>query len=377
MVPIWRYFFIQIKIDLILISDIPKPIMNTMMKDFGMTFFLTFIGLALSIWLGYNEGGTWMIGLQFLFTTSILALLETTISFDNAIVNASILKKMTPLWQRRFLTWGIIIAVFGMRLVFPIVIVCLAASLGPIAAVQLALKDPAKYAEIMLSVHPQVASFGGAFLALVALSYFFNVEKEIHWITFIEKRLARLGAVKSTEIGLTLLGILTFSRYVDPEISSSVLFSGVAGILTFIGVKLIGEVLSLKEEGTVDIAKQSFGLFLYLEILDASFSFDGVIAAFAITSNPLIIALGLGIGALYVRSFTITMVHRGSLDNYVFLEHGAFWAIALLAVVMFVSISVHVPETISGGLGLLIISTAFIHSLVHKRKVVARKSQTA
>lgn len=339
-----------------------------MMKDFGLTFFLTFVGLALSVYLGYNEGGTLMLGLQFLFTTSILALLETTISFDNAIVNASILKKMTPIWQRRFLTWGILIAVFGMRLLFPVVIVCLAATLGPIDAVKLALNDPARYAEIMHSVHPQVASFGGAFLALVALSYFFNSEKETHWISIIETRLARLGALKSTEIGLTLLGILIFSRYVDPAHASTVLFSGVAGILTFIGVKLIGEVLSLKDEGTIDIAKQSFGLFMYLEILDASFSFDGVIAAFAITSNPLIIALGLGIGALYVRSFTITMVNKGSLDAYVFLEHGAFWAIALLAVVMFVSISVPVPEVISGGVGLAIIAAAFVHSVMHKKK---------
>lgn len=353
-----------------------------MMKDFGLTFFLTAVGLALSIYLGFNESGSWVIGLQFLFTTSILALLETTISFDNAIVNASVLKQMTPIWQRRFLTWGILIAVFGMRLVFPIVIVCLAASLGPISAIQLALNDPAKYAEIMLSVHPQVASFGGAFLALVALSYFFDVEKEVYWIGFIEKRLSRLGALKSTEVGLTLLGLLILSRYVDPKHSSTVLFSGVAGVLTFVGVKLIGEILSFKtEHGTsksgqsmaVDLGKQSLGLFLYLEILDASFSFDGVIAAFAITSNPLIIAIGLGIGALYVRSFTIVMVKKGSLDAYVFLEHGAFWAIGLLAVIMFVSISYHVPEVVSGGLGLLIIAAAFIHSVLHQKQIANSK----
>lgn len=340
-----------------------------MMKDFGLTFFLTVVGLLTSIYLGFNESGSWVIGLQFLFTTSILALLETTISFDNAIVNASVLKQMNPLWQRRFLTWGILIAVFGMRLVFPIVIVCLAASLGPIAAVNLALNDPAKYAEIMLSVHPQVASFGGAFLALVALSYFFDAEKEVYWIGFIEKRLSKLGALKSTEIGITLLGLLILSRLVDPAISNTVLFSGVAGVLTFVGVKLIGDVLSFEGgDGAVkDLGKQSLGLFLYLEILDASFSFDGVIAAFAITSNPLIIALGLGIGALYVRSFTIVMVKKGSLDAYVFLEHGAFWAIGLLAIIMFVSISHHVPEVVSGGLGLLIIAAAFFHSLAYQK----------
>lgn len=341
-----------------------------MMKDFGLTFVLTFIGLILSVYLGFSQSGSWMVGLQFLFTTSILALLETTISFDNAIVNASVLKKMTPVWQQRFLTWGILIAVFGMRLFFPIVIVCIAASLGPVNAVKLALNDPSRYAEIMLSVHPQVASFGGAFLALVALSYFFDAEKEVYWIGFIESRLSKLGALKSTEIGVTLLGLLILSRYVDPEISNTVLFSGVAGVLTFVGVKLIGEMLSFSEgDVTQDLAKQSFGLFLYLEILDASFSFDGVIAAFAITSNPIIIALGLGIGALFVRSFTIVMVHKGSLDAYVYLEHGAFWAIGLLSVIMFVSINHHVPEVISGGMGLVIIGAAFFHSLSYKKRL--------
>ncbi len=335
-------------------------------KDFYLTFFLTAVGLALAVFLGFNDSGSWIMGLQFLFTAGILALLETTISFDNAIVNASVLRKMTPIWQRRFLTWGILIAVFGMRLVFPIAIVCFAAALGPISAINLALNDPSKYAEIMLSVHPQVASFGGVFLALVALNYFFDAEKEVYWISFIERRLARLGAVKSTEVGVTLVGLLILSRYVDPALSNTVLFCGLAGVVTFIAVKLIGDVLSMDgNQGAVDLGKQSLGLFIYLEILDASFSFDGVIAAFAITSNPLIIAIGLGIGALYVRSFTILMVEKGSLSSYVFLEHGAFWAIGLLSIVMFVSITVHVPEVVSGGLGLIIISAAFFHSLYH------------
>lgn len=322
----------------------------------------------MAAYLGYRDSLSIAGGLQFLFTAAILALLETTISFDNAIVNASVLKDMTPLWQRRFLTWGMLIAVFGMRLVFPIAIVCIAASLNPLQAVQLALNDSKQYAEIMLSVHPQVASFGGAFLALVALDYFFDTEKSIYWIGFIEKRLSRLGALKSTEVGVTLLGIWSFSKMLPPDVGTSVLFSGVAGVLTFIAVKLIGELLSSPSSGHIDLHKQSVALFLYLEILDASFSFDGVVAAFAITSNPIIIAIGLGIGALFVRSFTILMVEKGSLDAYVFLEHGAFWAIGLLAVIMFTSIVVHVPEAISGAIGLLIIGAAFIHSLLHKKK---------
>lgn len=342
-----------------------------MFKIFRFTIFLSILCLVGAGYLGFRETGSYVGVAQFLFTASILALLETTISFDNAIVNASVLRDMTPLWQRRFLTWGILIAVFGMRLVFPIAIVCLAASLDPLSAMSLAWYEPKRYAEIMLSVHPQVASFGGAFLALVALDYFFDTEKEVHWIGFLERYLTRLGSLRSTEIGLTLFGIWIFSRTLPSEIGTSVLFSGVAGILTFIAVKLIGEILSTPQTGQMDLNRQSIGLFLYLEVLDASFSFDGVVAAFAITSNPLIIAIGLGIGALFVRSFTILMVEKGSLDNYVFLEHGAFWAIGMLAVIMFVSITVHVPEVISGGLGLAIIGSAFVHSLLHKKSKAA------
>lgn len=344
---------------------------HRMFKVFRFTIFLSIIALIGAGYLGYRETSSYVGVLQFLFTASILALLETTISFDNAIVNASVLRDMTPVWQRRFLTWGILIAVFGMRLVFPVAIVCLAASMDPMSAISLALYEPKRYAEIMLSVHPQVASFGGAFLALVALDYFFDSEKETHWLGSIERGLSKLGALKSTEVGITLLGIWIFSKTLSPEMGTSVLFSGVAGILTFIAVKLIGEVLSNPTTGHTDLNRQSIGLFLYLEVLDASFSFDGVVAAFAITSNPLIIAIGLGIGALFVRSFTILMVEKGSLDNYVFLEHGAFWAIGMLAVIMFISITWHVPEALSGGLGLLIIGASFVHSLMHTKSKAA------
>lgn len=342
-----------------------------MLKVFRFTIILSILGLLGAAYLGYRETASFAGAAQFLFTAAILALLETTISFDNAIVNASVLRDMTPAWQRRFLTWGILIAVFGMRLIFPIAIVCFAASMDPLSAMSLALYEPKEYARIMLSVHPQVASFGGAFLALVALGYFFNAEKETHWIGFLEKRLTRLGALKSTEIGVALLGVWLFSRTLPPEIGTSVLFSGIAGILTFIAVKLLGEILSNPSQGGTDIHKKSLALFLYLEVLDASFSFDGVVAAFAITSNPIIIAIGLGVGALYVRSFTIVMVEKGSLDSYIFLEHGAFWAIGLLAIIMFVSITVHVPEALSGGLGLLIIGASFIHSLIYTRRRAA------
>ncbi|MCB9073568.1 MAG: DUF475 domain-containing protein [Bdellovibrionaceae bacterium] len=339
-----------------------------MLKVFRNTFVLSIAGLVLAAFLGYYDESSLSGALQFLFIALILALLETSISFDNAIVNASVLKEMTPLWQKRFLTWGIFVAVFGMRLIFPVVIVCVAATISPQDAITLAFYHPSKYSEIMQIAHPQVSAFGGAFLALVALRYFFNAEKEVFWIGFIEKYLNKLGLVKSAEIGFCLLGVWIYSRALPDPLNTTVLFASVAGVICFVFVQLLGEILSMpQKDGITNLHRKSLGLFLYLEVLDASFSFDGVIAAFAITYNPLLIALGLGIGALFVRSFTVYMVKHRSLDAYIFLENGAFWAIGLLAVIMFVSIRTDVPEIVSGGIGLIIIAASFFHSLIHNK----------
>ncbi len=336
------------------------------MQAFGFTFILSFFGLLLAGYLGYLEGHSYSTALQFMLIAGVLAILEITISFDNAVIDASIVKQMTPLWQKRFLTWGIFIAVFGMRLVFPILIVSIAAAVTPWEAVKLAIFEQKQYAAVMQSIHHEVAAFGGTFLALVSLSYFIDHEKDTHWVRPIEKFLSRLGALKSTEVGLMLLFLWWFSGTLPAEEGFPVFKAGVAGVLTFLGVKLIGDLLSVPDGSQVNLERQSLGLFLYVEVLDASFSFDGVIAAFAITTNLFLIAIGLGTGALFMRSFIVLMVKQGTLQAYKYLEHGAFWAIGLLAVMMFIGIHMHVSEIITGGAGLVIIGAAFIHSLRSK-----------
>jgi hypothetical protein len=341
---------------------------KSFLSFFTTSFALSLLGLLGAGYLGYleNDNGSQIV--EFIFISLVLALLEITISFDNAIVNAAVLKNMTKRWQKRFLTWGMLIAVFGMRLVFPIVIVCVAAKLGPLDAVRLALFDQNRYADVMLSVHDEVAAFGGAFLALVSLSFFFNREKEKHWLGFIERHLAKLGGLRSVEIAFLLGALWLFSDTLDDARAYPVFKAGIAGILTFLGVKLLGDVLSIPESGKRSMARQSLGLFLYLEVLDASFSFDGVVAAFAVTVNPFLIAIGLGIGALFVRSFTIVMVEKGTLQTFKYLEHGAFWAIGALAAMMFLGIHVHLPEIATGGVSLAVIGAAFLHSLAEMKK---------
>jgi hypothetical protein len=292
-----------------------------------------------------------------------LAILEISLSFDNAIVNAIVLKQMTPLWRQRFLTWGIAIAVFGMRLVFPVALVSVVASINPLAALNLAIFDPNQYAERMLSAHLEVAAFGGSFLLLVGLKYFFDVEKDEHWIGVIEKPLAKLGRLEAFEIAVSLFVLLTIMGFLPDEEKVRFLKSGVWGVVTYVLVDGIGSWLEFSGQQKNDVNRASAGMFLYLEVLDASFSFDGVIGAFAITQNLFIIMIGLSIGAFFVRSLTILFVEKETLSKFAYLEHGAFYAILSLAMLMLLDPFFHIPEWVTGLLGAAIIIVSFIWSV--------------
>ena len=232
------------------------------------------------------------------FICTVLAVLEISLSFDNAIVNANKLKEMTPVWQKRFLTWGIIIAVFGMRIVFPLAIVAIAARIGPWDALVLAAREPEEYARIMNDAHLPIAAFGGTFLMMVGLSYFFDHEKKIHWFRGLEKVMARSATIRGIEIAFVLALMLVFSWLIGGEQASVFVHCAIYGLLTFLAVEVVGELLDASQQTMSAAAKGGLGAFIYLEVLDASFSFDGVIGAFALTQNLFVIAIGLGIGAM-------------------------------------------------------------------------------
>ncbi|TRL40526.1 DUF475 domain-containing protein [Rhizobium straminoryzae] len=331
------------------------PAQGTTLGYFRWAFIVTVLGLVLGGVLGWQSTGTIGGMLTVFFVCAVLAVLEISLSFDNAIVNANKLKDMTPVWQQRFLTWGILIAVFGMRIVFPLLIVVIAAGIGPIDAVILAAARPEEYARIMHEAHLPIAAFGGTFLMMVGLTFFFNHEKDVHWIAFIESRVARFASIKGVEIAFVLLLIMVFSQFLPEADASTFVHAAVYGLLTFLLVEVLGGVLDASQKAMSEAAKGGLGAFIYLEVLDASFSFDGVIGAFALTQNLFIIAIGLGIGAMYVRSMTIMLVEKGTLAQYRYLEHGAFYAILILSVIMYVQTLVHIPEVITGlgGAGLI------------------------
>ena len=330
---------------------------------------VTAVGIFLSGWLGWATLGTTAGMLSFLLIGVVLAALEISLSFDNAIVNANKLQEMTPVWQRRFLTWGILIAVFGMRIVFPVAIVAIFAWVNPVEAVRLALADPDQYSHIMEESHSSIAAFGGTFLMMVALNFFIDEDKSVDWITALEKRLRVAGSVRGFEIAFVLI-VVSVICYMLPEYKQgSFLYSAIMGLLVFTLVDGLGNVLDQKAD--TDVAKVGatggFGAFMYLEVLDASFSFDGVIGAFALTNNILLIAIGLGVGAMYVRSMTIMLVERGTLAQFRYLEHGAFYSIFALSVIMFLQSLFHVPETLTGGIGIGLIGFALLSSIRYNK----------
>ncbi len=309
----------------------------------------------------YVWGGFAALGIALLLTV-----LEVTLSFDNAVVNAKVLKNMDALWRRRFMTWGILIAVFATRFILPILIVAASVALSPWAVAQLALFSPEEYGALLHDAHIIIASFGGAFLLMVSLKYFFDEAKQSHWIQVIEQHVSRWGRIEAIEIGVALV-VLLLLAFFSPEHASEVLFAGILGIVLFVFMQ--GITSSVSVEGGHAVAAGGFALFMYLEVLDASFSLDGVVAAFALTNLVPVIAVGLGIGALFVRTLTIVMVERNTLDAFAYLEHGAHWAILGLAASMLASLFVEIPEAVTALLGIVIIGASVWSSLKERNRV--------
>ncbi|WP_343597432.1 DUF475 domain-containing protein [Acinetobacter sp.] len=358
------------------------------MKHFRFSIFFSMVCLALAAFWGYTHGPDAGVStmLKALSITAILAIMEVSLSFDNAVVNASILRGWNHYWKMIFLTVGILIAVFGMRLVFPIVIVAMTANMGMVDVVQMALNDPKNYSMRLIEHHAEISAFGGAFLLLVFLNFFLDEGKDTHWFKWLEKRVANLANVPAMSVFLTLIGLLIMAEYIDEAKRLAVVLSGIWGIVIYIGVQVIGHLLGgepeIDENGqaiahdasgaATGVVKAGLGGFLYLEVLDASFSFDGVIGAFAITNDVVIIMLGLAIGALFVRSMTIYLVEKGTLDAYIYLEHGAHYAIGALALIMLASgTGVHIPEVVTGLIGVAFIAWAIIASIQYNKRQVS------
>src|SRR5690554_2198197 len=218
------------------------------MKHFRFSIIFTVICLAISAYWGYTHGVNAGIStmLKTLAITAILAVMEVSLSFDNAVVNASVLRNWDHFWRTIFLTVGILIAVFGMRLVFPLLIVGVTADMGMIEVAKLALNDPAAYSAKLMAHHAEIAAFGGAFLLLVFLNFLFDDEKDTHWFHWLENKLTDLASVPAMSVFLTLIAILVMAAAVPDQSRLIVVMAGIWGIVVYVGVQVIGHLLEGK-----------------------------------------------------------------------------------------------------------------------------------
>lgn len=331
-----------------------------MLRVFHVSGVASLIGLGVAFYYDRWEG---------VLIAVILSLLEICLSFENAIVNATVLKDMAPIWRERFLTWGIVIAVFGMRLIFPVMLVSAMTDLSPLMVVDFALERPLEYEKYLASAHGSISAFGGMFLLMVFLEFIFDHKRQTIWIGPVERPLSEMGKVKASEIIFALLILLLIQHFEVPEQRASILVSGLAGIVTYAIVHGLAKYINNRYNSSAatkvanTVAKGGAMSFIYLEFLDASFSFDGVIGAFAITKDIILIMLGLGIGAFFVRSLTILLVERQTLQKYIYLEHGAYYALGSLSVMMLLGIHYHIPEVVIATLGATIIGISLISSI--------------
>jgi uncharacterized protein len=381
---------------------------HVLLRTFGWSFGITVAGLALAAYVWGAKG---------LAIVAILSVLEISLSFDNAVINAGILRKMNAFWQKMFLTVGVLIAVFGMRLVFPVIIVAITAKLSPWEAVRVAIDDHDRYETLVTNAHPAIAAFGGMFLLMIFLDFIFE-EREITWLSWLEKPLAKLGKLDMLSVVIAMVALVIFATTVATGVplhgghgtvdkGETVLLAGVGGLITYL---VVGGISGYFEDRLEDeeedgegedgedgegvaaesprgsgasvarvaglAGKAAFFMFLYLEVIDASFSFDGVVGAFAISNDIFQIALGLGIGAMYIRSLTVFLVRKGTLDDYVYLEHGAHYAIGALAFILLFTIKYEVSEIVTGLVGVVLIAASYWSSVVRNRRLGEESEQS-
>lgn len=256
-----------------------------------------------------------------------LVLFETISSIDNAIINAEVLSTMGEWARRWFLTWGLLFAVVVIRFMLPWLIVWIGTpSLGPIGALTATFSSDPQVIAAIEAFAPILLVGGGTFLIFLFLHWLFLEEK--HYGLIGECYIASKGVWFYAIISILLMLIVWFSLQRDPMMA----FGAVVGSTAFFivhGFRQNAEEQERKMMGgnLTDISK-----LFYLEVIDATFSIDGVVGAFAFTLSVPLILIGNGIGALVVRELTVRNVDR--IKSYIFLKNGAMYSILFLGMIM-------------------------------------------
>ena len=204
-----------------------------------------------------SHGGLSPAGLQATWITLVLLALEISLSFDNAVVNARVLEQLTPGQQRFFLSWGLVIPVFGVRFLGPLLLVSLAGSIGLGEALDAALHHPERYHDLLELAEPRILAFGGMFLLMVFLRYFLDEAKTLHWVETLERRLSRAGRVPSLEVALAPLILMGMAWALPGGMRSDVLFAGLIGLVLQILSTSLADYFGGEEAAVGRMAAQS------------------------------------------------------------------------------------------------------------------------
>ena len=297
-----------------------------------------------------------------LYLVTILIFVETGLSFDNAIVNATVLNKLSKKRQKLFIWAGLPIGIFITRLAFPILLVSLTTPLSFVEVFKLAINHPGVYQHTLQANLPTILTFGGSFLIMVFLKFFLIQNHEVHWICGLEKSkivsiLRNYPSYYSIPI---VIWVIMFHYTTTHSEAIIISISFLMGIIVHETLNVINLILNNRFNS---FTRNQILSLVYLEVLDASFSLDSVIGAFAISMNIFIIMIGLGIGAVLTRSLTIFFIENKTLSKFRYLEHGAHYAIGSLAVAMIIGVYKPIPEWITGIIEVGLIVTALINSI--------------
>jgi uncharacterized protein len=285
-----------------------------------------------------------------------LMLFETISSIDNAIINAQVLSTMQAKARKWFLIWGILIGVFAIRGLLPWMIVWATnPALGPIGAITATFSNDPHVIEAIESTAPILLAGGGIFLVFLFFHWLFLEPK--HFGIKGERFILSQGVWFYAVVSIILAIVVWFGIKINPFMA----FGAVVGSTAFFITHGFKENAAQSEKDLMDKKKSDLSKILYLEVIDATFSIDGVLGAFAFTLSVPLILLGNGLGAIVVRQFTIAGVEK--ISKYVYLKNGAMYSVLVLGTIMLLdAFGYHVPHWLSPVATFMVVGYFFFKS---------------
>lgn len=285
-----------------------------------------------------------------------LALFEVVVSIDNAVINASVLATMSQRARRWFLIWGLLFAVFAVRGLLPLLIIWATnPSLGPIGALTATFSNDPHVAETIEQSAPILLMGGGVFLLFLFFHWIFLEDKRYGLIG--ERFIHRQGVWFYAVVSVLLSVIVWFALHINPLMA----FGAVVGSTVFFITHGFKQNAEQQEKELLHSTKSDISKIMYLEAIDASFSIDGVLGAFAFTFSVPLILIGNGIGAVVLRELTLRNIER--IQRYIYLKNGAMYAIFGLGTVMILdSFGFHIPHWVSPMITFVVIGYFFFKS---------------